>query len=391
MKMQRKVVQSAPGMGVRAQAASAGGGVEPIGMGGNMMAQQELAQADVEQTRGIFDGWFGGSEAKAETTPETTPETPAEKRKRERKERNQAARNENRKSDLKHDECIVTGAEDYRYTGGYKEKGQAEIITSSAAGGDTLDAFSSSRKFLADRDQYGSDRTSWKNAVTNDANAGGTYGLMGTSDYETEGMKLAVLVGNDGYANIDGLNGAKQDAAARGSYYDSLGFITTNFEDASASAMSTYFANGAAVARPGDHVVLYYAGHGSTQGALGVDFSYRDPGSVMPWSLMVGIANKAVSAGFKATIVMDACESDQLQADAATEHIDVNQHSVLIDEMKMNAQSEAGDDDWERLEEQLKSMDATINFTADDYKFLMERRHALRDYDTGLPKVGVKA
>ena len=384
MKKLRKVVHAAPGAGTKQQSASAGGGVEPFDFGSNMFATRGgPEETPKEAAKGAFDGIFD---------PFGWGETEEEKKKRLKDEKNKADEKIYRPMELDHDKCIVNGAREYRYMGDSDKSGQAEIITSSHQNGTTLDHFSASRKFLADRDGYGTDRTAWKNALNNDANTGGSYGLMGDANYETEGSKIAVLVGNTNYKHHKKLPGATQDAGAMGGYYEGLGFTALNFNDASAAEMIGFFGAGAGIARPGDHLVLYFAGHGNGEGAMGVDAAADNKSGVMPWSFMVSIANRAVSAGFKATIVMDACQSDSLQLEAKDHHREVNDKLVLSEPMKMNVQSESGADDWARMEAQLKKMNISAgDMTADDYQYMMEKRHSLRRQDNGKPNVALKS
>lgn len=362
MKQQRRVVQAAPGVGIQRQSGSPGGGVEPFAFGSNASAQQRVSEGATRDA----------STPLLDSETEGVPDPAVVQR--------------NREKELDPDACIVEGGRTFQYWPVGGERGAAEIITSSHRNSTTNDDYSASRKFLADREGYGSERSAWKHAVGTDANVGGSVGTMGGADFEVTGNQIAVVVGNSAYDNVASLPGVKADASAMKGYYEGLGFTSFGAENLKGSQLSGVFGAAGGGAQPGDHLVLFYAGHGTSEGALGVDGAPDGSSGLMGWSVMVGIANTAVSKGYKATIVMDSCGSDALQ------HAAVNAHPkrVFSERLMMNAQSESSPEAWERLDAQNKKMGVDKGMDRAGYQFMMEKRHGLRASSDGAPVVATK-
>lgn len=360
MKMQRRVAHAGAWAGVKQASEGAGGGVEPLDFGSNMFATR------------------GGPESPGPGGSLTDLLKYAE---------DSAEYEKNRSQTLNHDACVVSGARGHRYMPSESATGTAELITSSDPYHTTLDQFSSSRKFLADRERFRSDATAWKHAVSTDANMGGAYGKMGKEETPVTGKKLALIIGNSDYWYHEDLPGAALDASAMNGYYQGLGFTTVRLKNLDGGLAAGMISRMKGYGSEGDQVVVYFAGHGDRTGVFGVDHTDTGAKGVVDWSVMLDVANGAVSNGYSATIIMDSCGSDGLQKRAKAE----NSRVTFTEDMLMNVQSESSPEAWARMTKLFGEMGLTTPRTAADYQFLMERRHQLRREDNGEPKVAVKS
>jgi len=74
--------------------------------------------------------------------------------------------------------------------------------------------------------------------------------------------RLAFIVGNDSYQNVDSLKKAVNDARAIGARLEQLGYRVTLGENLSRRQFNAAFSAFEANIRPGDQVFFYYSGHG---------------------------------------------------------------------------------------------------------------------------------
>src|SRR3954454_11254691 len=77
-----------------------------------------------------------------------------------------------------------------------------------------------------------------------------------------EARNVALVIGNDHYANVPSLHTAVADANAIGDTLERLGFVVRRVTDAGQRAMSGAFAAFDADLQPGDQAFVFYAGHG---------------------------------------------------------------------------------------------------------------------------------
>src|SRR5262249_44824258 len=77
-----------------------------------------------------------------------------------------------------------------------------------------------------------------------------------------EARSLALVIGNDAYANVPGLQKAVNDARAIGGELERLGFVVRRAENVDQRAMSRALVAFDADVGPGDRALFFYAGHG---------------------------------------------------------------------------------------------------------------------------------
>ena len=77
-----------------------------------------------------------------------------------------------------------------------------------------------------------------------------------------EARSLALVVGNDAYANVTKLRTAVGDSRAIGDQLEKMGFIVRRAQNADQRAMSRALAGFYAEIQPGDRALFFYSGHG---------------------------------------------------------------------------------------------------------------------------------
>ena len=354
MDQQRKIVRAAPGMGVRTESGSPGGGVEPTNFGSNAaMAAQVVERGGPSTSRGAllsdYESFY----------PERHP--------------------------LKKASCDVVGASRNFYESPWEGSGGATLITTSQRNGSTKDAFSGSRQFLASRMTREDETSAWQHAVTADINKGGAVGEVGDTHAPVTGDKTAVLVGNSDYVDprMNDLPSVPADVAGMGGYYSSQGFRARTALDQSSSGMAAAFTAGLASAKEGDHVVLFYAGHGSTQGLQGVEARPFAKNDVLSYGAVTAAAQVAVQRGFQLTMVLDSCNSDVAQ-EQMTETVEASGKAAHINPLSMNVHDEA--QNWTKLQQVSKMLGGVTKLTTEQYQWLLELQHGLRSELSGEPR-----
>ena len=73
---------------------------------------------------------------------------------------------------------------------------------------------------------------------------------------------LALVIGNDSYANVTSLQKAVSDARAIADQLEKLGYVVRRVENADQRGMSRALVAFNADIQPGDRALFYYAGHG---------------------------------------------------------------------------------------------------------------------------------
>jgi hypothetical protein len=86
------------------------------------------------------------------------------------------------------------------------------------------------------------------------------FALMGAMPALAE--RHALVVGIDGYTRLEPLHKARNDARAVADSLQAAGFVVTRALDPDADALYDTLARFTAALRPGDEVVVYFAGHG---------------------------------------------------------------------------------------------------------------------------------
>src|SRR5579872_7252116 len=77
-----------------------------------------------------------------------------------------------------------------------------------------------------------------------------------------EARSLALVIGNDAYANVTKLRTAVGDSRAIGDQLEKMGFIVRRAQNADQRAMSRALAGFYAEIQPGDRALFFYSGHG---------------------------------------------------------------------------------------------------------------------------------
>jgi hypothetical protein len=129
-------------------------------------------------------------------------------------------------------------------------------------------------------------------------------------------QRHAVVIGNAAYrGNLNPLPGAQRDASLMASRYEGRGYAVSHLEDLSTVETERAIRGVGESARSGDELAIYFAGHGVGGDLTGVD-SVIGGGQVrprVPAAVPSGALGKALSAGAKLELVIDACESGPLQ------------------------------------------------------------------------------
>src|SRR6185295_196991 len=86
--------------------------------------------------------------------------------------------------------------------------------------------------------------------------------LLAATFQAAEARNLALVIGNDSYANVPGLQKAVNDARAIGKELERLGFVVRRAENVDQRAMSRALVAFNADVGPGDRALFFYAGHG---------------------------------------------------------------------------------------------------------------------------------
>ena len=134
-----------------------------------------------------------------------------------------------------------------------------------------------------------------------------------------EARNVALVIGNDHYANVPSLHTAVADANAIGDTLERLGFVVRRVTDAGQRAMSGAFAAFDADLQPGDEAFVFYAGHGIEISGINYLLPADVPQAQVQRSELVRDASFAVpqiidsirQRGPRVTIlVLDACRDN---------------------------------------------------------------------------------
>ena len=179
---------------------------------------------------------------------------------------------------------------------------------------------------------------------------------MGVRPKNIKGFKVGMYIGNSDYKFHD-LAGAKTDAERMKSTMEGHNYVSFPIqENKTAGEIDTLFSTG--VKNPlADALLLYYAGHGSKQGLLGVDDQIEAYSQVVE-HLEAGVAN-----GLHTTLIVDACE-----AGAGTDLFRAKAIERLPE--KGSLRSQAVTEQIARLEDLKRHLSLPVILGLDDYAAL---------------------
>lgn len=233
------------------------------------------------------------------------------------------------------DNSKLVGATLHQY-GMAKGDGQATVVSSVASYNEARDAQSMSDRFLdiVGHDPKIDDDTAWAMAAVSDANAGGDFGKMSNPKAKPAVLgnrKVAWVIGNSAYQRWGKLPGAKNDAAGMASHYKGKGFEVMETPDLTGSALNDGANIAAANLKRGDEFVLYYAGHGAKPGIVGVDapLDSMPVNHVLGYPTLAHMAATAVSNGYGAKIILDACHTGGLQEEISKNYASTHAEKAI--------------------------------------------------------------
>jgi len=164
-----------------------------------------------------------------------------------------------------------------------------------------------------------------------------------TSSAEEGGKHVGVYIGNSDYETLNDLPGAATDAAGMQSTWSASGYEGTVQSDLDSASMASAMKGGASALGPGDEMLVYYAGHGSEKGLLGVKEGDDRP-DLLANSAISGLVSQARSGKFQLKVILDSCYSgsvtDEVRKDAAIQlaNADLTDESrqllPLLDDMR---------------------------------------------------------
>lgn len=197
--------------------------------------------------------------------------------------------------------------------------GDGDLIvgTSTDADSAALDNHSYTQRLLELQQQHPELSIDELMRMVNAENVNGTGSAIGetagAADSEaTTGKKVGVFIGNSQYDTMGNLPGAATDAAAMASTWGGQGYEARELANLGGEALKGAFNDGATNLGDGDELILYYAGHGLSEGLLGVDYQPGTTTGLAPMAAVSGAARAAESAGVKTRLIVDACESGAL-------------------------------------------------------------------------------
>lgn len=233
-----------------------------------------------------------------------------------------------------------------------KLTGTAMMVNPVGYSDEAVDGYSMTQQYLNEYNNspYSEDEQLWTRAVRNDRNPGGfisTYkGAEGEDDVTpslTSGYEpytsipemsrsstyvdpmysgqvylpssQALVISNQDYSGTTGdLNFAHADGSAMAAHFKSQGYTVDHQKDLKGAEITAAVQNlrkGPHFA--GDSVAVHYAGHGAKRGLLGVDWGAASQ------SVFTGLASDALSGGYHAKVILDACHSGGMVSKMDTE------------------------------------------------------------------------
>lgn len=122
----------------------------------------------------------------------------------------------------------------------------------------------------------------------------------------------ALVIANRAYLHTTPLRGAERDGQDMAAALTAQGADVEHLQDVDGATLSSRVRTAGAGVQPGQELTVYFAGHGTVPGAHGVDA--RAGQGVAPWSDFLAPVQAALSGGFRATVITDACRSGVLQS-----------------------------------------------------------------------------
>ena len=144
--------------------------------------------------------------------------------------------------------------------------------------------------------------------------------LGGRRRISAQGRKKAVLVGNSGYRSPHmPLYGVKPDLRTATDHIAADQVVV--HENLGAADIARAYEQGLDGLGPGDHLTIYFAGHGVPAGLVGVDSTALDKG-IYEVGTAMGLMRRARGQGLHLTAIFDACYAGTFVEAARKDRID---------------------------------------------------------------------
>jgi uncharacterized caspase-like protein len=140
---------------------------------------------------------------------------------------------------------------------------------------------------------------------------------------QAQAARLAIVVGNDNYANVTKLRNAKNDAQSLARELESAGFKVTRVLDASRDTLDEAFGGFLRRVEKGDEVVFFFSGHGSQPPLMGpfllpVDIKVTDERSIQRNGLSLeSVVDDLNKRARFSLVIIDACRDDPFRESSA--------------------------------------------------------------------------
>ncbi len=250
-----------------------------------------------------------------------------------------------------------------------RARGSALVANGTSYSGGVFDAYSMGSGYLGYKDEHPewSKEQQLTMASREDPTPAGDVSKAdaGSATNPTTGRKYAAVIGNNNYPGDWDLTNAIPDAEAMKSSLNGEGYKTSFATDVGSSGIESRFEAISGMAKPGDEVTLYFAGHGVSEGLCGsgaknklnvIDWGINPEtgkshpptilmtlSDLVPHSFIGGLAGKAVSEGWHLTAIMDCCASGGI-ADAV--RFEMMQYMKSMDDSK-TTEYDMTPTDWE--------------------------------------------
>jgi hypothetical protein len=141
-----------------------------------------------------------------------------------------------------------------------------------------------------------------------------TGALFGQRPARIGPSRWGYYIGNAKYRHAGSLGEPVNDAQRMRKTMEAAGLWTVAIErDRTAAEMRTGFSAALAATPPGGEILLYYAGHGSVDGMMGVDFEFTEnPLGLLRYSAFSDDLEAAAARGVHVLAVLDTCHSGAL-------------------------------------------------------------------------------
>jgi Caspase domain len=122
--------------------------------------------------------------------------------------------------------------------------------------------------------------------------------------------KLAVLIANQNYVNINPLGTPIAEAGTMKTELVTRGYDANVHSDKSSADMGTLWSSMVGAANKGDDLVAFYGGHGAPEGLVGINHDFApNPADIFSNAQVSGVVSSATGKGAHIRFVMDSCHS----------------------------------------------------------------------------------